>query len=718
MKKIKMKSKRIVIFLMAFIVVSALLLNLDIGLFRADATASRAGDYCPITFLVPETIYLTPQTSSSNNTFQYYVDSYTNGSLRAPTLDIQNYITYGGDGYAAIKYGNLYFNCPESTLVVISCTGASPALSVTTGTTTVDAKITGGTMTSNIPQNYGTTIKWTATYIVNGKTRTAFAYSYCYAPECAPVAAAARYENTSWDNLFAQSVVWISGVQGYSTTFNGTSREGTYSASSTSLYPLTGHLEFPSSGSHTAISHWLSETDGGAYYYNNTSGTDEVVFTNSPYGLLTIDTSRYNNLNQIPNLSIGYLVSDTENIEKGACYFSDFTGYDNGTNGSSTAQESIDTAKSRTGTILVGGNSLNSTSNLEGMKYSDVWNRSVSGTGTQEFKIKGFLWCDDGDLSMNSCVSYLGVTKVNKANLRNKVRQYINLGLQPLDYTSTSWSAFLNALTNAAQRLGNPAASDTSTTELDNAYNALVKLTYTATITYMLPCTTGVVGLVNGVQKADAADGSTDGFISVKETIEFNSDDSVTFSPNNFNGYTVSSAFGATTSIDTITLEDQNSNISVTYTYAANRYVVTLNYGSDSVGGYGHQDYTSTYDVSTINVDFNHTYSSCSLPTPEMAGWSFGGWYNTSTFSSRILQSTVMSETTPHTIYAKWTPYFSGGHGHKSGEVINGKLLNYDDMFLISNSTDFDRIDMYNSTYNYSTSNGFSYKQTQNLTLN
>jgi hypothetical protein len=65
------------------------------------------------------------------------------------------------------------------------------------------------------------------------------------------------------------------------------------------------------------------------------------------------------------------------------------------------------------------------------------------------------------------------------------------------------------------------------------------------------------------VQKADAADGSTDGFISVKETIEFNSDDSVTFSPNNFNGYTVSSAFGATTSIDTITLEDQNSNITL-----------------------------------------------------------------------------------------------------------------------------------------------------------
>ncbi len=301
-------------------------------------------------------------------------------------------------------------------------------------------------MTSKYTAKLWNNYKMDCNYIVNGKTRTAFAYSYCYAPECAPVAAAARYENTSWDNLFAQSVVWISGVQGYSTTFNGTSREGTYSASSTSLYPLTGHLEFPSSGSHTAISHWLSETDGGAYYYNNTSGSDAVVFSNSPYGLLTIDTSRYNNLNQIPNLSIGYLVSDTENIEKGACYFSDFTGYDNGTNGSSTAQESIDTAKSRTGTILVGGNSLNSTSNLEGMKYSDVWNRSVSGTGTQEFKIKGFLWCDDGDLSMNSCVSYLGVTKVNKANLRNKVRQYINLGLQPLDYTSTSWSAFLNAL--------------------------------------------------------------------------------------------------------------------------------------------------------------------------------------------------------------------------------------------------------------------------------
>jgi hypothetical protein len=79
---------------MAFIVVSALLLNLDIGLFRADATASRAGDYCPI-FLVPETIYLRLKPRLLIILFNL-VDSYTNGSLRAPTLDIQNILLMVG----------------------------------------------------------------------------------------------------------------------------------------------------------------------------------------------------------------------------------------------------------------------------------------------------------------------------------------------------------------------------------------------------------------------------------------------------------------------------------------------------------------------------------------------------------------------------------------------------------------------------------------------
>jgi hypothetical protein len=77
-----------------------------------------------------------------------------------------------------------------------------------------------------------------------------------------------------------------------------------------------------------------------------------------------------------------------------------------------------------------------------------------------------------------------------------------------------------------------------------------------------------------------------------------------------------------------------------------------------------------------------------------------------------------MTQSTPHTIYAKWASYFSGGHGYKSGNIVNGTTLNYDDMFLISTITDLDRIDQFDSTYSYYNSNGLSYKQTANLTLN
>jgi uncharacterized repeat protein (TIGR02543 family) len=96
-----------------------------------------------------------------------------------------------------------------------------------------------------------------------------------------------------------------------------------------------------------------------------------------------------------------------------------------------------------------------------------------------------------------------------------------------------------------------------------------------------------------------------------------------------------------------------------------------------------------------------------------MTGWSFGGWYTSPSFSSRVHGSNIMTLPNSHTIYAKWAPYFSGGHGLKAGNTINGTVINYDDMFIISNAIDFDRIDQYDNTFSYLTSNGLSFKQTQ-----
>jgi 2-methylcitrate dehydratase PrpD len=61
--------------------------------------------------------------------------------------------------------------------------------------------------------------------------------------------------------------------------------------------------------------------------------------------------------------------------------------------------------------------------------------------------------------------------------------------LQQSDYTSLSWTVYLNALSAAAAVLGNPTSLDVSTTAtaLSNAFSSLTKTTNSVSITHLLP---------------------------------------------------------------------------------------------------------------------------------------------------------------------------------------------------------------------------------------
>ncbi|MBQ7546000.1 MAG: hypothetical protein IJT41_03420, partial [Clostridia bacterium] len=133
----------------------------------------------PITFYVPELIYLKPNTTNTTNmstmnsmsTFQYYVDRNTaaNGfGLRT------------GENTT----GNIYFKCDQASKVKsITCSGANVSLSTSSSdTNTLECTINSGTMSSAVAHDSQATLTWTITYTVGGVDFTAKSYTRVYAP--------------------------------------------------------------------------------------------------------------------------------------------------------------------------------------------------------------------------------------------------------------------------------------------------------------------------------------------------------------------------------------------------------------------------------------------------------------------------------------------------------------------------------------------------------
>ncbi len=673
MIRLKFTVKRTIVFLLILVIAATILVKSDMVSLKADASVSSVETLHPLTFYVPETIYLTPS-ASTTSAFQYYVDCNSSGVLTKSNVDTA---------------GNIYFYCAGATSASISWEGASVTLGASSGTTTIDTTITAGSLSSPITAGTTSYITWTVSYTVNGDSRTAKAYSVCYAPIVSEVAAGVRQVHTYGDDVFNQGVLWLIGFH----TFSG----GGYNCGKNFFTDAA-----PAPDSHTGIADdgWFSSYSNGGSGFNDdehTSNASDDESATGGTGAITVDSSRYTNLNQIPNLKLGFWQCDSE-------------GDGDGVNG--WVRQTVDSVTTEPCTMA---------NSAEGLRLSAAvsYANSLAFTYTKHIYFSAFTATSIGQrYNNNNYYIDLSVTYIDKTSLRSQVKTCIQAGLQQADYPLATWSTYISALSAAATALGNPIASDTvitaAATALLNAYTALDKTTYTATINHKLPCSVGVTGLVNGTTYTDSDE---DGYLIITETNNFSSGDTVYFAPNSYTGYTISSAAGTTTSTSSQTCNNRRELISETYYYTANPCIVTLNYGTDPVGGKGHQLFTSSYNVSAITVKYNYTYNDFTLPNPTMTGWCFSGWYNSSNYSTKVLGTAVMNQTADHTLYARWAPYFSGGHGKKTGDIVNGTTLTFDDMFLISNTSDFYKINMFDSTYYYTSTSDISYKQTADLSL-
>ncbi|MCI6928246.1 MAG: FIVAR domain-containing protein, partial [Ruminococcus sp.] len=455
-----------------------------------------------VKFYVPEAIYLNPVvgTGSKPYSFQYFIDSDENGMLRRS---------------ATQTTGTVYFTCSAA------CTSISLSWensSVTAKTDTSSNQIVKQTITGGTTSVRDGRVKVTATYVVEGRTYHAYAYTYMYYPELDLLTGTASsyvYKATMNEPKlsafsFITGVHMVGnktdygntderGVSNYYDQYNGSSSKGYYGISP--LIPgwahvwENGELVPGSSGAifKTADEGRIYDRDiiygettsslptkfrdgsgnGGVYFHERerAGGTYKTYggISNS-WGILYVDTSRVTDYNQIPNLRGGFICHYYHRCGKRG-ELETFASDDSGI------------------TILNNVDFRNGDGHSYGMSDADRLSGAVTSTDKTYNMRATYKYRMDVDIGSSSTVTMnqdfgLKVYPVNKKSLREAYRAAIENGWQSTTASKHGWSSsaqsqwataygnFDAALATAGEVLGRPYATYSQvSTALSNLNN-------------------------------------------------------------------------------------------------------------------------------------------------------------------------------------------------------------------------------------------------------
>ncbi len=432
-----------------------------------EAEAAIAG----IRIVVPETLYLTPSTGSQT-AIQYYINNNADGSVKtSQDTTAEVHITYPGATLTSISAKtSSAITLPASITGLVGTTFGTGSTKAT-GTFSLGAGLSAGSTAL---------VEWTFVFDVNGQTKTHYAYSVAYAPWYQPVGAAAKAKGV-YHNTFASSILWVSGVHGYS---DGDSNSRWYVQTSKFL-PMLNLITTPSCNN--PETNWIQSGSNGLsptinYQSVEAGGTNYHARANSisPTANLTVDTSRYNNFNQIPNLKVGFMVTDMESNgdkpggKSGEWYVSDFTGQTSSYyNGTATGKDQYTGDWNNKGTTFSTGSGKD-----VGVKYNGTWNKTISGSAS--FRIKSALQHISSGLivasAWNNNFVNISVTGANKGTLRTNVLNGTSYAKE--NYTEATWNEYYDALKTAATNLGNPTSSTVDTSTLTTKESALETTAY------------------------------------------------------------------------------------------------------------------------------------------------------------------------------------------------------------------------------------------------
>ncbi len=440
-----------------------------------------------VTIGVPETIYLDPSTSSST-TAQYFVnnvvDQSGNVSLKTDVANTQGSISIYAPGMTAFSLNVTTPNNSGNDFVLTADGAAAEGARFRiadfgnggdnfsyVANKHITYNLLDGSLSSGLSAGSSALVEWEVTiYFGDNDTtgKTYYAYSTLYAPYYLPVGAATHADADNHDP-HASSILWVSGVH--------SSGAGTYTVNSDNFLPMLGKITTPNNNDLTNT--WIKSGSGTISFmsisHDGASSSYYHVRANSisPTANLTVDTSRYDNLKNIPNFKIGFMITNQSGTTGDDCawYISDYTGkttsYSSGTAHSSSQYTDHFNDK---GTVI------KETTSGRGMGapvYNGTWDKGITGSASLRLKgaVKSMYSAWITTTAWNNNHVDISVTGVDKAALRAEVLKGTSFAKE--NYTEVSWNAYLTELRSAALRLGNPTGSDTATTNLTNKMNAL-----------------------------------------------------------------------------------------------------------------------------------------------------------------------------------------------------------------------------------------------------
>lgn len=748
-----MKHKKVLSVLLA----ALMIITVFSSAFEAVAVDVKTSDKTPgdVTFIVPEAIYLEPKvnswTSATTAGFQYYVNN-TSANATKNTLDKTGniYFTYANCSSATLSY-QFYNNSLTGTL---SGSATVPS-SITSGGS---VNITGGTSPSLDAGTTGCYIMWKATYTdsSDGKSKTAVAFSYVYKPYTIPVAGFCRTKDTDgWGDKYhgyAQSIGWISGfhsVSGsgnyyarYSTSNNakgfapflsadtGTMamRATTVNTSQRYLWQLTGtpmknafysttasssYFYAAADGDNVSSDAWFNSSNSGTYniatatYSNKESDdTNKITVANvAAKGVIYIDTSRYTNLNQVPNLGIGLMVTDHDQADGETAYWrvADMTGVTNNFTGSYySGSDNVSNVATNCNTPYIAGcgtsrDNSNNGNDHSGVYYAGTWPCSITSSSTQNYVAKTY-YCNENDdeFQANAQILTLQATQYDKTALRTAVANATKLmaklgvsgantsgNLTSVYFDGTSgymWNDFCAAYKAAVIGLTKLDASCDVSSLVSNLKNAIDAI-----------CTSVKFNSKGGTSVSDVFVDIGNSSYGVASSISYTPSASPTRTGYTLQGWSKSD--DNTKDTYPITLGYNNT---IYACWKANTYTVTLdNQGAWSAGT---TSATATYDSAMP-----------SITVPRKDGYTFGGYFTgtggsgTQYYKADGTSNRTWNLTSNTTLYAKWTPITYtvayNGNGATGGSTASQNAT-YDGAAFALSTNGFEKKHVV--TFNYS----------------
>ena len=468
------------------------------------AVTAQAADPPAITFYAPETIYIDPTWTTT----EFYVNNFTNGSATGASFGSARAVNNESSGY-------IHFYSQFATNVIITVDDApawyyAKGATIASGTAVnLNATLGAGglgqrsTTTGNATEGL---VRWKVTFYDTSRQANfeSYCYSYLYRPDRNAVTGAIAHSglrNESTDpgtlEMWMDSGIYIAG----SHLKAGHAYDGSRYASNALVNhmwgaAMTGAVTYtnyaPAAQPNAGDPLGIAMVDMGTktcVSENSASSLINNATETGGKGYLQVDSSRYTNLSQIPNLQYKYIVNRVDfNTTRIAYTVRGYNAtasvrYGNGgfwytnwythTGGSYIQNPTGSASVSMTNPAATGFNTLSTASSYYYVTREGALNKAIANVqgNLDTFSITGgYLWwmCDnettgniahlgEEHVSQHTLTTQLDVWSRDKANLRSQLQTETNLGLQAEDYTPASWAAYRAALEELTAALCNPA---------------------------------------------------------------------------------------------------------------------------------------------------------------------------------------------------------------------------------------------------------------------